>query len=151
LERGKLELYRLQALFISESREFSMPAAFSRTKDGVTGSMGAMGASLNDNVWSVSGVDPNPEARDVFVLCHDRLADKYTLLGSGRIVGSGDSFVPPGIKKGQFRVLFVLREEYSIEDIHVADDRSGTEFLSDITITPASTSVSGFQVRRAGQ
>jgi hypothetical protein len=128
-----------------------MPAAFSGTKDGVTGSIGAMGASPNDNLWAVSGVDPNPEARNVFVWYHDRLADKYILLGSGGIVGSGGSFVPPGIMKGQYRVIFLLTEEYSIEDIRVSDDIGGKklEFLSDATIAPASSSHG--HVRRAAQ
>ena len=129
-----------------------MPAAFSeKTKDGVTSSIGATGATPNDGLWAVSGVDPNPEARNVFVWYHDRLSNKYILLGSGGIVGSGGSFVPPGIIKGQFRVIFLLTEEHAIEDIHVSDDKSGKEFLSDITIAPASTSISSVQVRRAEQ
>ena len=127
-----------------------MPAEFSRT-DRTTGPIGAMGASPNDNIYAVSGVDPNGEARNVFVWYHDRLANKYILLGSGGIVGSGGSFVPPGITKGQYRVIFLLQEEYSIEDIHVSDDKSGNKFLSDVTIGPASSSTSDVQPRRAGQ
>ena len=78
----------------------------SAERDRTTGPIGAMGASPNDNIYAVSGVDPNGEARNVFVWYHDRLANKYILLGSGGIVGSGGSFVPPGIIEGAIQSYF---------------------------------------------
>jgi hypothetical protein len=111
-----------------------MPAAFSRTSDD-NGPVGAVGASPDNNLWVVSGIDPNPEAQDVFVWHHDRATDQYSLLGSGRIVGSAGSFVPPRVVRGQYRVTVSVRGNASSDDIHVTDDKSGKNFLPDVTIT----------------
>jgi hypothetical protein len=99
------------------------------------GSVGAEGASPEDKgLWVVSGIDPNPEAQDVFVWHHDRATDQYSLLGSAPVVGSAGSFVPPQVVRGQYRVTIRAKEVVSSDDIHVTDDRSGKNFLSDVTI-----------------
>ena len=111
-----------------------MPAAFSRTTD--DNRSGVRWAQPRANsVWVVSGIDPNPEAQDVFVWYHDRATDQYSLLGSGRIVGSAGSFVPPQVARGQYRVTVRAKEDVSSDDIRVTDDKSGKNFLSDVTIT----------------
>ena len=110
-----------------------MPAASSTMTDD-NRSVGAMGPGAS-SVWVISGIAPNSEAQDVFIWHHDRATDQYSLLGSGRIVGSAGSFVPPGVARGQYRVTVGAREGVSTDDIRVTDDESGKNFLSDVTIT----------------
>src|SRR4051794_21382736 len=95
---------------------------------------------MNGTLCRVSGVDPNPDARDVFVWLHDRVRDTSTLLGTGRIVGSGSGSPPPGILKGQYSVTIVLTSD-SKENIRVTDDKSAE--LTDFTVTVGSASGSG--------
>jgi hypothetical protein len=109
-------------------------------------SVGARGASPGDKgLWVVSGIDPNPEARDVFVWHHDKATDQYSLLGSGRIVGGPGSVIPPQVVRGQYRVTVATKGGVSSDDIHVTDDKSGKNFLEDVTITrqPDLNNVSG--------
>ena len=101
--------------------------------------MGKAG-SMNGILYRISGTSPNPEARDVFVWCHDKVQDKYTLLGTGRIVGSSGGCAPPGISRGQYSVTVALTGGYSKDDIRVTDDKSGKEALSGFTVTPSSIS-----------
>jgi hypothetical protein len=115
------------------------------------GSVGATGDSMSSNLCCVSGIDPDPEARDVFVWHHDRAAGKFVLLGTGRIVGSGGSFTPPGVPRGQYRVTFNLRPEVSTDDIHVTDDRSGNQFLSGVTVARGLSLDGIMPVGRAGR
>jgi hypothetical protein len=91
---------------------------------------------MSVTVYRISGVDPNPDARDVFVWYHSKVTGEYTLLGTGRIVGAGSSSAPPGILTGQYTVTASLASDLSPSNICVTDDKSGQEFLSDFTVSP---------------
>jgi hypothetical protein len=94
--------------------------------------------------FNVSGIDPNAGARIVFVWGRDKGSDEYVLLGSGHVVGTDGSGVPPGVLAGQFSVVFQLPDRCSSDHIAVTDDKSGKEFLRGVVVTPCG-SRSGFQ------
>lgn len=86
--------------------------------------------------FNVSGVDPNEGAKIVFVWCQGKAPDDYALFGSGHIVGAIGSARPPGIPSGQFSVTFLLPPGRSADDIFVTDDKTGSEHLPGVSITP---------------
>jgi hypothetical protein len=89
---------------------------------------------MSNMICHVSGIDANPDARDVFVWCHDKVTGTNRLVVAGRVVGSGGGYVPPGVFKGQFRFTFILPGQYSTEDIRVTADKNGTRLLSNVTV-----------------
>jgi hypothetical protein len=100
---------------------------------------------MNGVFFNASGVDHNDGAKIVFVWCRDRGPGGYALLGSGHLVGSIVSVLPPGISPGQFSVTFPLPLGRSADDVFVTDDKAGSEHLAGVTITPC-TGVSGLRV-----
>jgi hypothetical protein len=113
-----------------------IPAAVDYSKhNGVGGSMSGM-------ICNVSGIDTSPEAREVFVWCRDKATGTNLLVLTGRVVGSGGGYVPPGVFKGQFRFTFILAGQYSTKDIQVTADNNGKKILPDVTVeTPCSAAV----------
>lgn len=98
---------------------------------------------MNNAFYRASGVDPNDGAKIVYVWCRDKNQDSYTLIGSGYVVG-GQAGLPPGIRAGQFCVVFILPPGCSADTIVVTDDKNGKEFLPNVSIIPCST-LAGFQ------
>jgi hypothetical protein len=99
---------------------------------------------MSSTVCVVSGVYSKTDAKDILIWCIDKVTGKKILLGTGRSVGNGGDYVPPGVTKGQFRVTLILPGEYSTDDIHVTDDKGDSEFFSGVTIVTPGTVPVGF-------
>jgi len=87
--------------------------------------------------FNVSGIDSNDGAKIVFVWCRDpdKGPDDSRLVGSGHVVGA-DAPRPPGISVGQFSVTLPLPPGCSADDIVVTDDKTGKDYLPNVTVTP---------------
>jgi hypothetical protein len=100
---------------------------------------------MRNMVCNVSGIDSDPEARDVFVWCRNRGAGTNLLVAAGRVVGSGGGYVPPGGLKGQYRVTFILPDKYVTDDVQVTADKDGKKILSDVTVATPCLAPAEFQ------
>lgn len=88
---------------------------------------------MDSAFFRVSGLDPHDSANIVFVWCRVRGQDNRILVGSGHVVTAG-SGVPPGIRPGQFCVVFRLPPDCSADSIVVTDDKDGKVILPDISV-----------------
>jgi hypothetical protein len=94
---------------------------------------------MSNAIFRASGVDPNDGAKIVYVWCRDKNQDSYTLIGSGYVVGA-QAGLPPGIRPGQFCVVFILPPGHSADTIVITDDTNGKEFLPNVSVIPCATS-----------
>ncbi|MBB3771985.1 hypothetical protein FHS55_002594 [Angulomicrobium tetraedrale] len=90
---------------------------------------------MSDEFFRASGIDTNAGANNVFVWCRLNGQDSHVLVGSGHVVPAGSVF-PPGIKAGQFSVVFPLPFDSSSETIIVTDDKDGKNRLPGVSIMP---------------
>ncbi len=96
---------------------------------------------MSGALFRVSGIDANEGAEVVFVWCRNQSSHGHTLLGSGHVVRADGRGLPNGISSGQFSVTFPLPLGCSAADIVVSDDKSGMEFLTDVSLTACSVLV----------
>ena len=88
---------------------------------------------MSSEYFNVSGVDQYEGAENVFVRCRNGDPEGDIPLASGRVVGRGHLL--PGVQVGQFSITFLLPDGCSADNIVVSRDKSGTDLLSDVTLT----------------
>ncbi|MFG1350216.1 hypothetical protein [Xanthobacter autotrophicus] len=95
---------------------------------------------MKGTFYRVSGLDPHDSANIVFVWCRVHDQENRILVGSGHVVTAA-SGAPPGIRVGQFCVVFMLPPDCSASSIVVTHDKDGKSILPDISIMQCSPGV----------
>ena len=77
---------------------------------------------MSGQFFNVSGINPHPGARKVFVWCRDEALENVVMLGSASVVGEDRCGFLPGIEAGQFSVTVALPTGCAAAAIFVTDE-----------------------------